>query len=68
MEACFTVVNAKNITLDVKAALEKIIEIDCKKLINHKNKTCVLAGIDYAFVVNNLANAVIGLNTIALQP
>lgn len=68
MEVGFTVVNPKSITVDVKAALEKIIEIDSKKLIDHKNKTSILAGIDYAFVVNNLANAVIGLQNVALHP
>ena len=67
MEATFTVAHPQKITLDVKAALEKIIEIDREKLINHKNKTCVLTGLDYAFVVNNLANVIIGLNIITSQ-
>jgi len=64
MEATFTVAVPENVMLDVGIALEKVIEIDRNKLIQHKSGVSVLDGIDYAFVVNNLANAIIGLHTI----
>jgi ABC-type lipoprotein export system ATPase subunit len=64
MEVTFTIVAPKNIVLDVNAALRKVIELDRAKLVKHKNGTTVLDGLSYAFVVNNLANAVIGIRSI----